>query len=356
MEKKKKFPLVSIIIPAYNVKSYVLRCVRGVFSARYPNIEVFVVDNGSADGSVNLLKEEFAKNKRFEVISLPKNFGPAYARNRGSEKAKGEYLAFLDSDTVPDKNWLAPLVEAMEKDTSVGACQCKLLLYKERNKFDYAGDYLSQLGFLVQRVKGGEEDRGQADERVEILSAKSAGMIIRADAFKEIGGFDEDYFIYVEETDLGWRTWLAGLRIIFVPESRVYHEFGTTSFIDPKLQNFNAKFHGTKNYITTNFKNLGAKNLIKILPLHIVVWLGIGFWLLIKGQPRYSLYVFLGILWPLLNLKKLIAKRMTVQRKRRKTDEELFPAIFRRTSFKYFYDKITEVHEVGHAKSFYYEK
>lgn len=346
----KKFPLVSVIIVNYNGKKYLLNCLKGVFANNYPNYEVIMADNDSTDGSIEAVEKKYGKRKNFQVLKLKKNYGPAYARNRGVEKAKGKYLAFLDNDTLTEKNWLVPLVEAMERDKSIGACQCKLLLIRERHRIDYVGDYLSQFGFLVQRVEGGEIDKGQADQKVEILSAKSAAMIIRKDVFKKAGGFDEDYFIYLEETDLGWRTWLVGHRIIFIPESRVYHEFGTSQVILGEKQNYLVKFHGTKNYIATNFKNLGKVNLIKILPLHIFLWLGIGVWFLIKGQLRSGFFIFQGIIWPILNIRKLAKKRAIIQKKRAFSDKKLLPKIMRYQSIRYFYQKLSSVEKIGQTE------
>ena len=344
--------LVSVIIVNYNGETLLKRCVEAVLQNKYPNFEIIVIDNGSKDGSPLCLKELEKQHSNVRVILLDKNYGPAYARNRGAEKANGIYLAFLDNDTVPDENWLVPLVETMEKDVSVGACQCKLLLFKEPDKFDYAGDYLSQFGFLVQQVQGGEKDVGQADQKVEILSAKSAAMIIRRNVFKKIGGFDEDYFIYLEETDLGWRIWLIGYKVIFVPESKVYHEFGTTSIIDPKLQNFNAKFHGTKNYIMTLVKNLGTMNLMKILPLHILSWIGIILWMAIMKRKFYESGLILrGMFWNCSYLFAVLKKRDVIQSERKIRDKDLLPKIMKRRNFSYFYNKLVKAHKIGYAKS-----
>jgi len=346
-----KDPLVSIIIVNYNGKFYVERCIKAVFNNNYSNFEVIVVDNGSNDGSVNFLKEIEKEKNDFKAILLDKNYGPAYARNRGVEKAKGKYIAFLDNDTVPDENWLIPLVEVMEKDENIGACQCKLLFLNDPKKIDYIGDYLSQFGFLVQPVHGGEIDEEQFNRRVEILSAKSAGMFIRKEVFRNIGGFDEDYFIYLEETDLGWRTWLAGYRVILVPESKVYHEFGTTIEIAPQLQTYNSKFHGSKNYVTTLIKNLELANLMKILPLHILLWIGIAFWIAIMRGRFYEAGLILkGMLWNISHLPITLKKRAIIQSRRRVCDKELFPKIMKKKKFSYFYNKLTNVCKIGHAK------
>jgi GT2 family glycosyltransferase len=350
-KEKEKKPLVSVVIVNYNGKEYVNRCIEAVFKSNYANIEIIVVDNGSKDGSIEILNKYKRKNNNLRLILLDKNYGPSYARNRGVSEAKGDYLAFLDNDTIPDPNWLIPLIDVLLEDVTVGACQCKLLLFGEPKKFDYAGDFLSQVGFLVQKVEGGEIDKGQIDENFEILSAKSAGMVIRKDVFKQIGGFDKDYFIYLEETDLGWRTWLAGYRIIFVPDSVVYHEFGTTNIIDPKSQNYRVKFHGTKNYIMTLIKNLGKINLFKILPKHVLLWIGVVIVLSLKGKFRDSYLVLKGIIWNLLNIFKIRNKRLEIQKKRKISDKDLFSRIMVKKKLSYFINKFRDSHKIGNAGS-----
>jgi GT2 family glycosyltransferase len=349
----KNLPLVSIVIVNYNGKAYIEHCVDSVLKSTYSNIEVIVADNGSTDDSVSWLKKQFGHDRRLNITEIGENRGPAFARNRGVESATGKYIAFLDNDTEPEPNWLEPLVKTMENDPTIGACQCKLLLMKERDKIDYVGDYISNLGFLIQRVPGGETDTGQADSRVEILSAKSAAMFIRADVFNEIGGFDEDYFIYVEETDLGWRTWLKGYRIIFVPESRVYHEFGTSQIILGAKQNHLVKFHGTKNYITTLIKNLGTREVVKIVPIHIILWLGIAGWSFFRGNVREAGWVLKGVWYVLINIKTVLQKRKNIQGWRKVSDKELLRKIMKKRNFSYFYNKLAAVHKIGNAEGFF---
>lgn len=347
----KKQPLVSVVIVNYNASKFLLACLNSVFLNRYPNFEVIVVDNGSIDGSVEDVLEAYGNKNNFELIKNKKNLGPSLARNLGVKNAKGKYLAFLDNDTLPQADWLVYLVKAMEENPKIGAVQCKLLLAKNRKHLDYVGDYLSQYGFLVQKCQTEEEDKGQYDSEFEILSAKSAGMGMRKDVFDKIGGFDPDYFIYVEETDLGWRVWLAGYKIIFVPQSVVYHEFGTTTIINPTLQNYSAKFHGTKNYIMTLTKNLETVNLIKILPVHVFLWICIALWLILKKQYKSGLYVFKGIGWDIIHTPAILRKRKKVQDKRVVSDQQIFPIVFKKVAFSYFYQKFANPQKVGHAKS-----
>ncbi|MDI6783522.1 MAG: glycosyltransferase family 2 protein [bacterium] len=343
-------PLVSVVIVNFNAKEYLISCINASLLSNYQPIEIIVVDNGSTDGSVDMVKENYSTHSLVQLIALPKNYGPAYARNRGIEKATGKYLAFLDNDTKPDPNWLVDLVKVMEADERIGACQCKLLLMEDPTRIDYVGDYISHYGFLIQEVHGGDLDIGQAEKMNEILSAKSAAMAARAEVVREIGLFDEDYFIYVEETDLGWRIWLKGYRIVYIPTSRVYHAFGTSSNV------YNLRFHGSKNYILTLYKNFGFVYLWRVLPVHIGLWIGIASWLVIKGQVQDGILILKGIGWHVIHFPSSLRKRRLIQKGRKVSDKELMPIIMRKRPFKYFYQKMATPHKVGHADGWYRPK
>lgn len=318
--------IFSIIIPTFNAKKYVSKCISSILKNAYPNYKIIVVDNGSTDDTLNYLREKFSKElEKIKFIVLDRNYGPARARNEGVKVAQGQYLAFLDSDTLVEKNWISEALECFQKNNKVAALQCKLLLMSKKNHYDYAGEYLGSLGFLVSVAEYGEKDRGQYDSFRKILAAKSAGMFIRKDVFNKIGGFDEDYFIFLEETDLGWRCWLAGYEVIFCPKSIVYHHFSATkNIIDKDLNNYLARFHGTKNYIMTLYKNLSWTYLVKILPIHIFLWLCLSFYLVLTGNLTSSSNIFKGVLWNLTNLAKNKVKRKEIQKKRLSTDIYIF--------------------------------
>jgi GT2 family glycosyltransferase len=302
-------PLISVIIVNYNGIEFVDVCLKSVLSARYLNFEVIFVDNGSTDGSREFVKNKFANDPRMRFLDNGSSLGPAVGRNKGANLARGKYLVFLDNDTRVDPEGLRELAAVFESDPSVGAAQAKLLRMDTDNLYDCAGDYLGPLGFLIERSRGAK-DKGQFDYIGDILSAKSAASAIRADLFRGVGGFDEDYYMYLEETDLSWRVWLAGLRVVFVPGAIVYHAFNTPRkgfkrYYPKKI----VRFYGCRNYITTLIKNLGLAGLIKILPLHILAWLVISFLFLLKGSFKDAWYILAGIWWNVLNINAVLKKR-----------------------------------------------
>ncbi len=342
---------VSIVIVNFNGFSYTERCIDSVLKCHFDSAEIIVVDNGSSDGSPEKLRQKF--RAKIKVLCLEKNFGPSKARNEGVRMAKGRYLGFLDNDTIVDPQFIIEAIQVFRSNLKIGAVQCKLLLMDNPEQIDYVGEYIGTNGFLVQVAPAGTVDKGQFDRQYPILAAKSAGMFISREAFEAAGGFDEDYFIYVEETDLGWRTWLSGYSVVFAPGSIVYHKFGTSSVILGKDKNdFNAKFHGSKNYILTLLKNFGFKNLCMILPIHIFLWLGLAWFSFFSGRWRQCWWIHKGIAWNISNFPKSIKKRSIIQKQRSIADKELFHTMMRKKNFTYFLSKAFKRHKFGNAEGF----
>ncbi len=337
---------VSVIIVNFNGYEYVRRCVLAVAANVYEDFEIIVADNGSTDASVEKLAGEFP-NLGIRFVALPSNLGPSAARNRAVSIATGEYFAFLDNDTAPDADWLVAPIRRMKDDPSIGAIQCRLMLLREPTKFDYVGDYLGSFGFLMQTVSAGEEDTGQANSECIILSAKSAGMVVRRKAFLEAGGFDDDYFIYVEETDLGLRLWLMGYKAIYVPASRVLHEFGTSSVILGQQQNVLAKFHGTKNYVLTLIKNLETKTLLQVMPLHLALWVGYAVLNCAGGRWKSAGLIVAGLWWNITHLDSTMNKRREIQQRRLVNDRTILAAVGRKDSIRALYLKAIASKDVG---------
>ncbi|HBO97408.1 MAG TPA: hypothetical protein DD648_05190 [Candidatus Omnitrophica bacterium] len=318
--------LVSVVVVNYNGKHYLKDCIDSILSSATAKYEIIIADNHSSDGSESHIQAAFpTQSGKIRFLALDKNYGPAKARNEGVKIAKGRYIAFLDNDTKVECNWLNKAIDLFRSDEKIGCIQCKLLLMDQKDRLDYAGEYLGHRGFLVQRAQHKEIDLGQYDQEVEILAAKSAGMFIRKDVFKKIGGFDEDYFIYVEETDLGWRSWLLGFKTVFCPGSIVYHKFSTSSAILSKERHdYNVRFHGAKNYITTLVKNLSFRNMVSILPAHLCIWFIFTIFLIVTGNFRSAMYILKGASWVVINIDRVIGKRVSIQKGRVLSDEEIF--------------------------------
>jgi len=323
----------SIVIVNYNGKKYLSNCLQSILLNNHSDFEIIVVDNNSNDNSAQFIKKKFSKFlNKIKIIVLAKNFGPAFARNQGVKIAKGKIINFLDNDTEVDINWLKTAKSEFEKDKTIGCLQSKLLLLDEKNRFDYTGDYLNQFGLLSHRATYKDLDTGQFNKKEIIFSAKSAGMFIRKNVFDLIGGFDTDYFIYVEETDLCWRSWLKGYKTIYCPTSIVYHGFGGSfKLLKSSFTTKNLRFHGTKNYILTILKNLSLQELIKILPKQIIIFILFSVYLFfVKFKIKESFYIILGIIWNIKNIKNTLLKRQVIQKNRIINDKKLFIYIYKK--------------------------
>ncbi len=336
-------PLVSIIIVNHNGYHLLNDCLKSIIANKYSNYEIIIADNGSHDKSITKIKKDFQKYlSKITLIDLKQNLGPAIARNLAFNKSHGEIIAFLDNDTKVDPNWIIEALSHFQKNPKIGIVQSKLLLMDNPKQIDYVGEWLGTLGFLHSVGTYGEIDKHQYDNTKYILAAKSAGMFIRRQAFINAGKFDQDYFIFMEETDLGWRTWLQGYQNTFAPKSIVYHKFSSSkTILDPNFNNYLVRFHGTKNHIQTLIKNLSRPYLIKILPINIFLWFSLGTFFLLTGKFRSAINTYKGINWNIFHLNQTLKKRKIIQNQRLVDDNFLFKKhhLLIKTGLKYHTSK-----------------
>ena len=223
-------PQTAVVILNWNGEKLLREFLPGVVENTTPSLgSVIVADNGSTDGSLGYVEQTFGE--RVEVIAFAENYGFAGGYNRALAAIAGRYryVVLLNSDVLPAAGWLEPLVAFMDSHPEVGACQPKILSYRERDTFEYAGaagGYIDKNGYPYcrGRIFGTcEKDHGQYDTEAEIFWATGAALMIRPELYTRVGGLDEDFFAHMEEIDLCWRVLLDGHKICCVPSSVVYH-------------------------------------------------------------------------------------------------------------------------------------
>lgn len=261
---------VAVVILNYNGKSYLETFLPGVLASTYEHLEVVVADNGSTDQSLSFLKENYPN---IRIIDLGQNFGFAEGYNRALAEVEADYFVLLNSDVEVSSNWIDPIVSLMERDKEIAACQPKIKAFNERGSFEYAGASGGWMDFLGYPFCRGrifntvEKDTGQYDTVQEIFWASGAAMFIRGRLFKQIGGFDGDYFAHAEEIDLCWRLKRAGYKVMVQPESVVYHVGGgTLDYTTPFKTYLNFR-----NTLFTILKNEPVSKLLWLVPLRLVL-------------------------------------------------------------------------------------
>ena len=232
--------------------------------------EIVVADNGSTDDSILILQNIFPEVK---ILDLKQNFGFARGYNEALKLIDAEYFVILNSDIEVTSGWLDSPVRLLDSDKTIAAVQPKILSYHQKTHFEYAGaagGFIDRFGYPFCRGRifnEIEEDNGQYDKESDIFWASGACMIIRAEQFRKAGGFDTDFWAHMEEIDLCWRIKNRGFRVVFTPESKVYHVGGgTLSYDNPQKL-----FLNFRNNLWLLFKNLPSRQLCYILPVRMIL-------------------------------------------------------------------------------------
>ncbi|MCX6333217.1 MAG: glycosyltransferase family 2 protein [Bacteroidia bacterium] len=220
---------------------------------------LYVADNGSTDGSCEWIAEY---HKEVKVIRFDKNHGFAEGYNLALKQIDSEYFILLNSDIEVTGGWIKPLISYLDDNPTVASCQPKILSYKNKDHFEYAGaagGFLDKFGYPFCRgriLSLVEKDSGQYDSPVEIFWSSGACMAVRSDAWKKCGGFDADFFAHMEEIDLCWRFHRMGYKVSFIPQSSVYHiGGGALPYSSPFKTYLNFR-----NSIYLLYKNLPERN------------------------------------------------------------------------------------------------
>ena len=259
-------------------------------NSQQDGVEIIIADNGSTDGSINLLKKDFPETT---ILQLSKNHGFARGYNEALKQINATYYILLNSDVEVSPGWINPLIKLMENDETIAAVQPKILSWHNKNEFEYAGaagGFIDKLGFPFCRgriLNVIEKDEGQYDQITNIFWASGACMAIRADLFHKAGCFDSDFWAHMEEIDLCWRLKSMGYKIQYTPFSKVFHLGGASlSYDNPRKLYLNFR-----NSLWLLYKNLPQKKFYKVMIVRMLLDATAAFKLLAEGNRRGFLSV-----------------------------------------------------------------
>ncbi len=213
----------AVVILNWNGRKYLEKFLPPLIRYSSQDAEIIVADNASGDDSIAFLETNYPGVR---IICNKVNEGFARGYNMALNQVEADYYILLNSDIEVTQDWIRPVIDMMEKDPSIAACQPKILSYFDRSKFEYAGaagGFIDKFGYpfcrgrLFQTL---EEDHGQYDDTAEIFWATGACMFVRANIFHQAGGLDEDFFAHMEEIDLCWRLKNLGYKIMYCPRFR----------------------------------------------------------------------------------------------------------------------------------------
>lgn len=310
----KEMPMVSVIILNYNGREHLETCLPSLMELNYPKdkLEIMVVDNASTDDSVPWLKQKYPD---VQLLVNSANVGFARGNNLGASIASGSHLAFLNTDTRVDKDWLLALSQTIASEADV-ACAGSVMLNWTGDDIDYAG----RPDDAMDLYPGHAEDTLatlQSAGDVPMLFASGGAMLVRRDVFLNLGGFDEYYFLYCEDVELGWRLWLHGYRVLRSTRSLVFHKRGASS----RQLGFSFTIGLVQKYtLYTILKNMENDQLWPILAGML--------WYLVDRSRLFAASESLSLGQAIRELTQEIEtiwqKRLVTQSERVRTDAEIF--------------------------------
>ncbi len=275
-------PLVSVIIPTMNRKDEVIECLDFVAKSNYPSFEVIVVDDASSDNTPDEIRRIF---DWVHLIVSPQNNGAAISRNLGANYATGKYLFFLDSDAVINESTIENLINGFDTFPNAGMVSPIIYYYDDKDKIWYAGATINLLTSKAKYREIGKTDVGQFNQ-MEIIPSGHAptAFMVKAQAFQDTGGFDINFYMGFEESDLAKRIETLGYAIVFNPGAKAWHRIPTLHFNNPlsefltytSYRNSKIAYHTSKNRISYMRRYAGKTNfslfLAFFLPASIAIY------------------------------------------------------------------------------------
>lgn len=298
------WPKVTVVIVNWNGERYLDRCLSSLLAQTVIPHEIILVDNASSDASLDIVR----RYPVVRILELTENLGFARGNNVAIEAAasESEWIALLNPDAFPEPRWLEALLSAARENSKFDVFGSKLVKADKPTVLDGAGDAYHISG-LVWRMGHGAPVSSHPEYAGEVFSPCAAAALYRRRALLDVGGFDENYFCYVEDVDIGFRLRLAGYRCLFVPASVAHHIGSATT--GGRHSEF-ALYHGHRNLVWTFVKDMPGILFWLLLPLHVLMNLGSILWFTLQGRGRVILRAKCDAL---LSLPKMWRKRQAIQ-------------------------------------------
>ncbi len=274
---------VAVALLSWNGRQHLEACLSALAAQEDPGVEweIVVLDNGSTDGTVDWLRKTWPKVR---LIASPVNLGFCAGNNRlAAEASDADALALLNNDTRPEPGWLAALVDALRSAPADVAAVSGKIVDWEGERLDFGRGVMTFDGHAFQLDFRRPLSRARVPKAgEELFFACGGNLLIRRSSFLEAGGFDESYFAYLEDVDLGWRLWSGGERVLFAPEAVVRHRSSATSDL---LGLFNRGFLFERNAFLTAYKNYEPGIWERIMPALMLTLTARTHWLLVGNNP-----------------------------------------------------------------------
>ena len=332
---------IAIVILNWNGKKLLEQFLPKVIEYSNGIADIVIADNDSKDDSLEFLKANYPN---LRIILNKENGGFAKGYNDTLKHVDADYYILLNSDVEVTENWIQPIIELMDNDKTIAACQPKMMAYKDKTKFEYAGaagGFIDKWGypFCQGRIFGSlEADMGQYNQTTDVFWATGACMFIRSDVFNQLNGFDEEFFAHMEEIDLCWRIHNLGLKVKYCPASLVYHVGGGTL---PK-NNPRKTYLSFRNNLLMIFKNAPSNTYMKIFVLRLFLDGAAGAKFLFEGNWKDCIAVIKAHFYFYANCSSILKKRKaTIKSSLDNSGEFIFPGsivfnyyLGRKTTFK----------------------
>lgn len=303
---------LSVIIINWNGKKYLAQCLDGLRKQIYRSFTTILVDNGSTDGSVEFVKHQYPD---VFILKLRRNFGFSIANNIAFEYVNTKYAALLNNDAIPDPFWLKNLVGALESYPSAGLAASKMLFYDNPGTIDRAGDSYSKAGTGILRGRG--RPKRCYDKYEWVFGACAGAALYRTEMLKDIGLFDENFFLLYEDVDLCFRAQLRGYKCLYVPNAVVYHKGSASIGQDTDM----SVYYSHRNLEWVYFKNMPRKLLLRSFGLHLLYDVAALLFFLFKGKLKIFVKAKIDFIR---NFKKIIRQRAIIQKNKKVDDNYIW--------------------------------